>query len=351
MQQYVISAVSLLVLLLCTSAVARAACVTLTGAQVIVWHAGSISTPLKALETDYTCATGIAVSDHSAGSLDMLRQVTAGGQAADIVAPADNLDIDLFLKPAGYADYDIRFAQSKIVLAYLHSDVEVAKGYTISDGTTFNPPDTIPNAAADWYDILLKSNITTAGSHLYLDPSGYRAPMIFQLAQDYYKVPNLYNDLLEHFIALPADGAPSPSPFVLGTTYDFSLTYESGAASTAKTNPDYRYVNLPDKISLGNTADNDYYARAVIVAPGLYGTGFVPLPASRVTWGVTIMKNAPDQANAVLFLQYLLGSDGQGYFAADGPTPITPAEVTQEDYRKLPASLKSLVTVTENTWK
>jgi molybdate/tungstate transport system substrate-binding protein len=175
--------------------------------------------------------------------------------------------------------------------------------------------------------------------------------MIFLLAQDYYKAPNLYNDLLEHFIALPADGAPSPSPFVLGTTYDFSLTYESGAVSTAKTNLDYRYVNLPDKINLGNTADNDYYARSVIVEPGLNGTGFVPLPASRVTWGVTILKNAPDHANAVLFLQYLLGTAGQGYFTADGPTPIIPAKVTEEDYRKLPASLKSLVTITENPWR
>jgi hypothetical protein len=32
------------------------------------------------------------------------------------VAPADFLDIDLFLKPDGYADYDIKFAAAKMVL-------------------------------------------------------------------------------------------------------------------------------------------------------------------------------------------------------------------------------------------
>ena len=44
------------------------------------------------------------------GSVDAGRQITAGGQACDLYAPADYLDIDLFMKPAGYADFNIVFA-------------------------------------------------------------------------------------------------------------------------------------------------------------------------------------------------------------------------------------------------
>jgi len=312
--------------------------------QVTIFHAGSLSTAFKAIETAFTAQTGICVNDASYGSLDLVRQVTAGGQAADIVAPADYLAIDLFLKPGGYADYNILFANGAMVLGYLQSDIVTAKGYTIADNTPFNPPASVPNAVSNWYNVLLQSNITVGGSHLYLDPSGYRAPMIFLLAQIYYDQPNLYNDLLEHYVATPAAGSPSGT-FALGTNYNFQLIYEHSALATAQTNPNYRYVNLPDDINLGDTAKNCYYQQAVIVEPDLLGTGFVAVPASRVTWGVTILNNAPNAANAVSFLQYLLGTVGQAALTTNGPTPINPALVSREDYRKIPSALQSLVQV------
>ena len=93
-------------------------CTQATGAVVDVWHAGSLSNAFSPTESQFCAQTGISVCDYSAGSLDMVRQVTAGAQPADVVAPADYLDIDLFLKAQGYADYDIRFAEGKMVLAY-----------------------------------------------------------------------------------------------------------------------------------------------------------------------------------------------------------------------------------------
>ena len=321
----------------------QAACPTGTP-QVTIFHAGSLTTAFKAIETAFTAQTGICVNDASYGSLDLVRQVTAGGQAADIVAPADYLAIDLFLKPGGYADYNILFANGAMVLGYLQSDIVTAKGYTIADNIPFNPPASVPNAVSNWYNVLLQSNITVGGSHLYLDPSGYRAPMIFLLSQIYYDVPNLYNDLLEHYVAIPADGSPSGT-FALGTNYNFQLIYEHSALATAQTNPNYRYVNLPGDINLGDTATNCYYQQAVIVEPDLLGTGFIPLPASRVTWGVTILNNAPNAANAVSFLQYLLGTAGQSALTTNGPAPIIPAVVSREDYRKIPSALQSLVQI------
>jgi len=313
--------------------------------QLIIFHAGSLNNAFKAVEAAFTADTGICVTDKAFGSLDLVRQATAGGQVADIVAPADYLDIDLFLKPAGYVDYDILFAEGKMVLAYLESDIVTGKGYTIADNTPFNPPASVPNAVADWYNILLELNITIGGSHLYLDPSGYRAPMIFRLAQSYYNVPNLYDNLLEHYVATPAAGAPTGT-FALGKNYNFQLIYVRNAQATAQTNPDYRYVNLPDQINLGNSAENCYYRKAVIVEPDLFGTGFVSLPASRVIWGVSVMKGAPNKDNAVQFLQYLLGPVGQAALTANGPDPIIPAVVSHhEDYGNIPKSLRSFVRV------
>lgn len=327
---------------------AQAACPSGTP-QVIIFHAGSLNNAFKAVETAFTTDTGICVNDQAFGSLDLVRQATAGGLVADIVAPADNLDIDLFLKRSGYADYDIRFASGKMVLAYMGSAIS-EKGYKIDDGTAFNPPTNVPNAVANWYTVLLNSNITIGGSHLYLDPSGYRAPMIFKLAQKYYGQPNLYNNLLEHMVVTPAVGAVSGT-FALGKNYDFQFTYEHSAQATAKNNADYRYVNLPDELNLGSSDKNCYYKRAVVVVPDIYGTGLVPLPASKVTWGVTVLKKAPNKDNAIKFLQYLLGTVGQAALTANGPAPIIPAAVSGRDYNKIPKVLKSLVQVYDDSEK
>jgi len=326
-------------------------CVPLNGSQVIVWHAGSLSAAFKTIETDFTCQTGIAVSDNSAGSLDIVRQVTAGGKAADIVAPADYLDIDLFLKPAGYAHWDIRFAEGKMVLAYCLGAGPVCGGASkqsasIAGAGTWGPPnsptsDSIPNAVSTWYQLLTTSGVTIGGSYLYLDPSGYRAPMIFHLAQNFYQVANLYDNLLEHYFAIPATSASSANK--LGAQYDYSLTYQHSAYANSLSDPNYRYVNLPDNINLGNSALNCSYQQAGIAQPGLFGNGFVSLPASRVIWGVTMLTNAPNPNNAVAFLNFLLGPDGEGALTADGPAPISPPVVTLRDYPNLPNSLKSRV--------
>jgi molybdate/tungstate transport system substrate-binding protein len=339
-------------------------CTEANGAVVYVWHAGSLGNAFSPTESQFCAQTGISVCDYAAGSLDMVRQVTAGAQPADVVAPADYLDVDLFLKAKGYADYDIRFAEGKMVLAYClgatsggacagTSKQSALIADTSAGAPTWGPPasptdNSIPNAVSSWYTLLSATGVTFGGSHLYLDPSGYRAPMIFRLAQSFYKVPNLYDSLLEHYIATPATTGTTQS-FKLGAQYDYTLTYQNNAYITSLSDPNYRYVNLPDDINLGNSAKNYYYRQAVIVEPDLFGTGFVPLPASRVVWGVTVLKNAPNPDNAIKFLQFLLdpkNGTGQTNLQTDGPAPIAPAEVSRDDYRKLPDVLKPLVTVT-----
>jgi molybdate/tungstate transport system substrate-binding protein len=315
------------------------ACVAPSAQQVVVWHAGGLTNAFTSLEPLFTCQTGIQVEDHSAYSLDLLRQVTAGGQAADVVAPADYLDIDLFLKPAGYADFSIGFVETKMVMAYLQSDIS-AKNIAVADSTPFAPPTSIPEVVPDWYNVLLQSNVAIGGPHPYLDPGGYRAPMMFRLAQGYYNIPNLYDNLLDHFVVAPPVGAPT---VVLGQSYDFQLLYETGAYASAKRNPDYRYVNLPDQINLGNSALNAAYRQAEVAVPDLWGTNLVAIPGHNVTFGITIMKTAKNQANAIAFVQFVLGSTGQNVLASYLFKLISPAKISRADYRALPIALRPYV--------
>src|SRR6266853_1073540 len=106
---------------LCLAAAAAAQtpdCVPPSNQQLIIYRAGSLTRAFTPLVKAFTCQTGMQVRDVAMGSVDAGRQITAGGRACDLYAPADYLDIDLFMKPAGYADFNIVFAHGKMVLAY-----------------------------------------------------------------------------------------------------------------------------------------------------------------------------------------------------------------------------------------
>ena len=170
---------------------------------------------------------------------------------------------------------------------------------------------------------------------------------MFQLTQAHYGMPNLSNDLLEHYLALPAT-APA-NAFVLGTQYDFQLLYEHSALAASKSNPDYRYAYLPDDVDLSQPARNDVYSRATIAVPGLGAPGADPtvsVPATRVEWGLTVLSDASHRDNAIRLLQLLLAPDGIGQASRNqvGPAPISPPIVSPDDWSRLPAELQSLIT-------
>jgi molybdate/tungstate transport system substrate-binding protein len=258
---------------------------------------------------------------------------------SDLVAVADYQLIDQMLKPAGYANYSIRFAGGAMVLAYTTSSKNAES--IAKTGSTFNPPNDIPEIASDWYVQLAQPGVTFAGSHPFLDPGAYRADMIFQLAQDYYGVPNLYDKLLSHYTITKEHGG-------LGQIFDYQFTYEHGARAAAKADKTgtYRYVRLPDEISLGASGMNKNYARRSVTMPGLQSANaaqIVSIPASRVAWGITMMNTAPNKENALTFLKLLFSSQGAAILNAVGPSAISPPIVSKQDLPQLPASLQSLM--------
>jgi len=317
-------------------------CLPASSQQLIIYRAGSLTRAFAPLVKVFTCQTGIQVKDVAMGSVDAGRQITAGGQASDLYAPADYLDIDLFMKPAGYADFNIVFAHGKMVLAYSASGLAAKKLPPIAQAGSAAK---VPPAVANWYEILTLPGVAIGGGNPFLDPGAYRGPMIFQLAEAYYKKPNLYNNMLGHVVIAGSD----PSAPTLGKGFDFQFTYEHNARATASTNPDYRYVNLPDEINLSDPAKDAYYRQnAVVVLPGL-GTPrsarTIAVPGAHVAWGITLLKDAPNPASAIKFLQLLLSAAGKASLDENGPAPISPAQVSPADFRKLPDSLRNLVRV------
>jgi molybdate/tungstate transport system substrate-binding protein len=310
-----------------------------------VCHAGSLMASFTQVEKEFTAQhPDVTLKDVSGGSVALAGRLVANLEPCDVYASADYQNIDLLLKPAGLADYTIVFAKGRMVLAYLATD---PKTHGIAGAGDFTPPASIPNAAPDWYQILLAPGVRISSSHPFLDPGGYRAHMIFRLAQTYYNVPNLSNLLLEHLTINGAAGVDPANAPTLGKDFNFQFIYEHSAAASAKRNPSYRYVSVPDRLDLSTASNNSYYAQASVTIPGIgrpAAVTSVTIPASRVAWGLTIPKATPNRDNAIAFVNLMLGPTGTAALNANGPAPITPALVSASDYAHLPKSMQSLVT-------
>lgn len=306
--------------------------------SLIIYHAGSLSAEFTAVEKLFTQQTGTCVTDVAAGSLDAARRISVGQEPADIFAAADYLDISLLLQPADLSNYTIAFAEGSLVLAY-STDSRNADNIAGLDAP-FNPPGSVPTAAANWYEQITQPGVLIGDTNPFLDPTGYRVDMIFQLAALRYSQSALYNTLLEHYtITRPID--------VLGTSYDFQIVYESSAYAAYQANPSaYRYVRLPPAVNLGDARRNRHYSQVFTVVPGLGlpdTASKVAIPATHAVWGLTILQNAAHYTAAVQFLQLLFSPQGIALQTSLGPTPINPPVVSAADYSRLPDELQPLV--------
>lgn len=305
---------------------------------LVVCHAGSLSAGLKAVEALFTQRTGITVTDIAGGSVSLARKLASGKLRGDLYAGADAEVIDRMMKPAGMADFTIRLASGAMVLAYTTS----SKGAPAiaAPGVPFDPPRSVPAAAADWYRQLSQPGVKINGAHPFLDPGGYRADLIFQLAQDCYGAPNLYDELLSNLTVAHVPGG-------LGKAYDYQVIYEHSAAAQAKADATgtYRYVRLPAEVDLGSPAQEARYARRSVTMPDLLAAPgrTVTIPGSRVTWGITLLKGAAHPENAEAFLALLCSPEGVDLVDAAGPAALRPPEVAKEDLPRLPAKVKGLV--------
>jgi len=289
--------------------------------QLHVCHAGSLQAAFVEVETAFArLHPAVRIDDVSGGSVTLARRLATGAQACDIYAPADYLDIDLMLKPTGRADYTITFAVGRMVLAYLATD-----------------PRTQDITVDNWYQKLLAPGVRIAGAHPFLDPGGYRAHMVFDLAERFYHTPGLYNALLEHYMT-PASGT-------LGSDFSFQLTYEHSAAAAAQRTAFYRYIPLPDRVDLSTGANNDVYREARVTIPGLGVSGAaasVTVPATRAAWGLTVLKTSTNVEDAIAFVNLLLSPVGTAALKANGPSPIVPAVVSRGDFTHVPKTIKGV---------
>lgn len=294
--------------------------------KILIFHAGSLAMPFEEMEKQFeSMHPGIDILREAAGSQKCARMITELGKPCDIMASADYRVIDKLLIP-DFADWNIRFATNQLVLCYTSSS-------KYADDVNED----------NWYEILKRPGVVWGHADPDLDPCGYRALMVLQLAERHYGIPGLYGDLIANRPLANVRPKSVDLISLLQTgNMDYAWEYSSIAAQHG-----LKYVKLPAEINLGDHRFDDFYSTAFVKVKGKEPDTFMEMRGTSITYGITLVKNAPNPEAALLFLEYLLDPEGGLRVMEEmGQPPFIPARVPSEEMKSLlPARLKSLVKV------
>lgn len=285
--------------------------------KLLIFHAGSLSYPFremaKEFENDYP---HIKVVSEAAGSVHTIRKVTDLKRNADIIASADYQLINKMLIP-DYAAFNLLFATNGMVLAF-------------TDKAAFaNEIDT-----TNWIHILQREGVKKGASDPQADPCGYRTRLLLLLAEKYYD----HKELIPAILSGP-DYYERPKETDLlalleTQTIDYIFIYESVAVQHS-----LQYLKLPDSINLANPHLDHWYADVSVSIRGSRPNETIIMHGESITYGITLLDDAPNKQAAQLFMEWLLNPEkGGSVLGRSGQGAIFPAETI--GYERLPKQLK-----------
>jgi len=294
--------------------------------KVIIFHAGSLTVPLAKIEKQFESAhPDIDILREGGGSTKMARMISELNKPADIMASADYQVIDKALIP-DRAGWNIRFASNQLVLCYTERSRYAAE---VND--------------RNWYDILGRKDVVWGHSDPNLDPCGYRSLMALQLAEKFYGQPGLYDRLLAN---RPRKNVRPKSVELVSLLKTGNMDYAWEYLSVAVQH-ELEFVKLDDHINLGNYRHDPYYRQAKVKVAGKSPGTWIARVGKSCTYGITLIKDSPNPAGAVQFLEFMLSPEGGLKVLAEmGQPPFIPARISSPEIKAvLPGNLPQLVEV------
>ncbi len=289
--------------------------------EVIVLAAASLARSLSDLEQSFEADNpDLDIQLEISGSQVACRKVSELNRRADVVATADYRVIDDILRPA-HAAFTLQFATNEVVLAHMqHSK------YT----------ETITRE--NWPEILLRKNVRLGTVDPDLAPIGYHTLILWQLVEGQQDKPR--PGLAAKLRAkCAAEHVAVHESELLQLLQSRAIDYAFVYRSTAEEH-NLKVVSLPDRYNLGSLEHQRDYAKASVPVQ-MRAKQRREIHGAAITYGLTLLKNAPNPKGAARFVTQLLGSAGQRTLKRTGFRPLTPPRVKPGD--QLPVSLKALV--------
>ena len=260
--------------------------------ELTVFNAGSLAYPVRELLRAFGREhPGVTPRQESSGSLEAARKLTELGKIPDVLAVADYNVITKLLVPR-YATWHVTFASNAMVLAYSNRSTGAAE---------IN--------GENWWRILLRPEVRWGSSDPSLDPNGYRALMVMQLAERHYGEPGLGGRLAG---ALDPRFVRPNEAQLLGLVQAGELDYAWSYRSLAIT-AGLRWVDLPPEIDLSDESRVPAYAAAVVRLPGgrRASADSVDFRGEPIVYALTIPLGAPHPETARAFARFVLSPAGR----------------------------------------
>jgi molybdate/tungstate transport system substrate-binding protein len=270
--------------------------------KVIIFHAGSLSIPMKIITEQYMKENpGVKIQMESAGSVACARKITELNQPCDIMASADYQIIDRMLIP-DYSKWSVHFAANSMVIAYTEKS---GRGNEIDQD--------------NWIDILLDPKIYYGRSDPDSDPCGYRTLLTLQLAERYYN-----RDGITSLFSAKDRNMIRPKEVDLlalleTNAIDYIFIYKSVAMQHS-----LKYLELPAEVDLSLPQLDELYSSVSVEIRGSSPGELMTIAGSSMVYGVTLLNNAPNSERAIDFLEYMLGEPGQRVIKEMGQELKTP---------------------------
>lgn len=325
---------------------------------VVVFAAGSLIQPFNDLEKAFEARyPQIDIQNEYHGSIQVIRHATELNEPIDVVVTADHALIPMLMYQTQdpdtgqpNANWYIRFATNRMALAYNREKSRYAAEIT----------------PENWPEILARPDVKVGIADPRFDASGYRTMMVFELAQGYFKQPDLFARMFDGAFKYPvtiSDAGPvqmiripeimeinKGSHILLrGSSIQLIALLESGDLDYA-----FEYesvirqhglglVTFPPELNLGEAAQTTFYQQVAVKLDFQRFASVKPeFKGEPIGYGITIPSDAPHAKEAEQFIAFLLGPEGSKIMQANAHPLLDP--LTASGYDSLPASLKPLCT-------
>jgi len=292
-----------------------------------VFYAASLEGAVQRWGRMFREREGIEVRGAASGSQGAARKVGELGRAADLVMVADHHVIEWLLVPE-HARWQILFAANEIVIAHSEQSRHAAE-----------------MTAANWREILLRSDVRVARADENLAPIGYQTLLVWALADRAARVAttDTKRSLTAQLRARIPRALVRPDvkslTTMLGTEVDYVFVYRSVAHEH-----NLKYLRLPAALNLSDPDRAADYAQAsVAIEKSTRGTApeTITVRGSAILYGLTIPRSAPQPEAAERFVRMILSDEGQRELKRLGFARVAPFRA--RGVADLPPSLQPLV--------
>ncbi len=146
--------------------------------------------------------------------------------------------------------------------------------------------------------------------------------MVLQLAEKYYRQPELYDRLIAN---RPEKNVRPKAVELVSMLKSGSMDYAWEYLSVAIQH-ELKNLTLDDHINLGNYQFDAFYKQARVNVTGKKPGEWITRTGQSVTYGTTLVKDAPNPNGATRFLEFMLSAGGGlMYSKIWGSRPSSPA--------------------------